>query len=202
MNAQMSLMYTCGLMGSEFVTSLHIHIGSRLIPCHGIASVRNICKVSIDWVPSIWFLTQISAFSSIAGDDCVMASGDFNSDPYREPEKWLPMSSVWHAHVGYTQNKLFRPYYITVFNTTDPLPTWGVPGTLKFACSKALHSFCLSDAFLTLDYLIANHGCITPVGFMCSVLGVSPNTTRIDSPIDSFDHRALLCYVHSKSNLK
>jgi hypothetical protein len=25
------------------------------------------------------------------------------------------------------------------------------------------------------------------------VLGVSPNTTRVDSPLDQFDHKALLC---------
>lgn len=84
----------------------------------------------------------------------------------------LPACKIWHNYVGST--------YLPVFHETStghPLPSWGVPVPL-----------------FTLDYFLYNaRQCVMPPAFQCQVLGVSPNTTRVDDPYDTFDHKALFC---------
>lgn len=83
------------------------------------------------------------------------------------------------AQVGFHDSQRFVPVFDTVAGTSTPLPTWGVP-----------------VAFLTLDMMVVARGaCALPPGFACRVMGVSPNTTRLDSPHDGCDHRAVFCSV-------
>jgi hypothetical protein len=108
-------------------------------------------------------------------DSCVLLSGDWNSDCYRFPETLLPACEVWSKYVASGSSR-----YAAVYHTTPkgrPLPTWGVPLPL-FSYDFFLHD---------------KSNCALPPGFNCVVLGVSPNTTRVDSPLDQFDHKALLC---------
>ncbi len=79
--------------------------------------------------------------------------------------------------MGFDAKQRFVPVFDTVAKSSAPLPTWGVP-----------------VAFLTFDMLVVARGsCALPAGFGCRVLGVSPNTTRLDAPQNSCDHRAVLC---------
>ncbi len=83
--------------------------------------------------------------------------------------------------VGFHDEQRFVPVFSTVNGSSTPLPTWGVP-----------------VAFLTLDmFVMTRNACVLPSGFTCRVLGVSANTTRLDAPQDSCDHRAVLCDVQA-----
>lgn len=125
-------------------------------------------------VPKQWPCTGLEYLQAFQQNvsNCVLLSGDWNADCYRFPTEGFPACKVWHQFVG--------SQYTPVFYKTPhgyPLPSWGVP-----------------EPIFTLDYFLYDpHKCAMPSGWQCQVLGVSPNTTRVDDPWDSFDHKAVFC---------